>query len=90
MEFIIIINYDNKYNSFNKNIRSVVMFFLTKFDNLMKKKFQIIDAFKTGLCQKKQKQLLVAIEQAWDQGYLTYDVPFREYNYSLYNIQVNS
>ncbi|XP_045511298.1 28S ribosomal protein S18b, mitochondrial [Colias croceus] len=46
---------------------------------------QILDAFKTGLCQYKHRQLLVAIEQAWDQGYLTYDVPFREYDYALYN-----
>ncbi|XP_011568996.2 28S ribosomal protein S18b, mitochondrial [Plutella xylostella] len=46
---------------------------------------QVLDAFKTGLCQKKHKELLVAIERAWDQGYLTYDVPFREYDYSLYN-----
>nr|XP_021189188.2 28S ribosomal protein S18b, mitochondrial [Helicoverpa armigera] len=46
---------------------------------------QILDAYKTGLCQKKHKELLVAIERAWDQGYLTYDVPFREYDYSLYN-----
>ncbi|XP_050675557.1 28S ribosomal protein S18b, mitochondrial [Leptidea sinapis] len=51
---------------------------------------QVLDAFKTGLCRKKQKELLVAIEQAWDQGYLTYDVPFREYDYSLYtNTTVN-
>ncbi|XP_013200693.1 small ribosomal subunit protein mS40 [Amyelois transitella] len=45
---------------------------------------QILDAFNTGLCRKKQKELLVAIERAWDQGLLTYDVPFREYDYSLY------
>lgn len=45
---------------------------------------QILDAFNTGLCQKKQKQLLVAIERAWDHGLLTYDVPFRKYDYSLY------
>ncbi|XP_039764720.1 28S ribosomal protein S18b, mitochondrial [Pararge aegeria] len=49
---------------------------------------QILDAFKTGLCQKKHKELLVAIERAWDQGHLTYSVPFREYNYSLYNKNV--
>ncbi|XP_050361790.1 28S ribosomal protein S18b, mitochondrial [Nymphalis io] len=49
----------------------------------------ILDAFKTGLCQKKHKELLVAIEKAWDQGYLTYDVPFREYDYSLYNKNIN-
>ncbi|CAK1603295.1 unnamed protein product [Parnassius mnemosyne] len=46
---------------------------------------QILDAFKTGLCQKKHKELLVAIERAWDQGNLTYDVPFREYDYTLYS-----
>ncbi|KAL4703074.1 hypothetical protein ACJJTC_010548 [Scirpophaga incertulas] len=43
---------------------------------------QILDAFDTGLCQKKHKELLVAIEQAWDQGYLTYDVPFREQSWA--------
>ncbi|CAB3231166.1 unnamed protein product [Arctia plantaginis] len=51
---------------------------------------QILDAFKTGLCQKKHKELLVAIERAWDQGYLTYDVPLRKYDYSLYNKTTNS
>lgn len=52
--------------------------------------FQVLDAFKTGLCQKQHKQLLVAIERAWDHGYLTYDVPFREYDYSLYNKNTTS
>ncbi|CAH0404732.1 unnamed protein product [Chilo suppressalis] len=51
---------------------------------------QILDAFKTGLCQKKHKELLVAIERAWDQGYLTYDVPFRKYDYSLYDKKTSS
>ncbi|XP_026737897.1 28S ribosomal protein S18b, mitochondrial [Trichoplusia ni] len=51
---------------------------------------QVLDAFKTGLCQKQHKQLLVAIERAWDHGYLTYDVPFREYDYSLYNKNTTS
>ncbi|XP_041988368.1 28S ribosomal protein S18b, mitochondrial [Aricia agestis] len=46
---------------------------------------QILDSFKTGLCQKKHKDLLVAIEKAWDEGNLTYDVPFRVYDYSVYN-----
>ncbi|XP_072936420.1 small ribosomal subunit protein mS40 [Epargyreus clarus] len=50
---------------------------------------QILDAFKTGLCQRKHKELLVAIERAWDQGYLTFDVPFREYDYTLYNKNAN-
>ncbi|XP_026757351.2 28S ribosomal protein S18b, mitochondrial [Galleria mellonella] len=51
---------------------------------------QILDAYKTGLCQKKHKELLVAIERAWDQGLLTYDVPFRKYDYSLYNKTANN
>ncbi|KAJ8726262.1 hypothetical protein PYW07_000960 [Mythimna separata] len=51
---------------------------------------QVLDAFKTGLCQKKHKELLVAIERAWDHGHITYDVPFREYDYSLYNKKSNS
>lgn len=46
---------------------------------------QILQPSKTGLCQKKHKELLVAIERAWDQGLLTYDVPFRVYDYSVYN-----
>uniref|UniRef100_A0A182JR63 Small ribosomal subunit protein mS40 n=1 Tax=Anopheles christyi TaxID=43041 RepID=A0A182JR63_9DIPT len=38
----------------------------------------------TGLCQKKHTQLLVAVERAMDRGMLTFDVPFREYDYSEY------
>ncbi|KFB39484.1 AGAP008043-PA-like protein [Anopheles sinensis] len=38
----------------------------------------------TGLCQKKHTQLLVAVERAMDRGLLTFDVPFREYDYSEY------
>jgi small subunit ribosomal protein S18b len=29
-------------------------------------------------------ELLVAIEKAKDYGFITFDVPFREYDYSLY------
>jgi len=39
---------------------------------------------KTGVCQKKHRQLLVAVENARDCGYLTYDVPHRVYDYSEY------
>ncbi|CAK9832318.1 28S ribosomal protein S18b, mitochondrial [Anthophora retusa] len=35
----------------------------------------------TGLCQKSFKDLCVAIMKAKDYGILTYDVPFRYYNY---------
>lgn len=39
---------------------------------------------KTGICQQKHKELLVAVERARDYGLLTFDVPFREFNYSEY------
>lgn len=38
----------------------------------------------TGLCQKKHLQLLVAVERAKDYGLITFDVPFRRYDYSEY------
>ncbi|XP_065338384.1 small ribosomal subunit protein mS40 [Cloeon dipterum] len=44
----------------------------------------VIDFKKTGLCQKRHKELLIAIERARDCGLLTYDVPQRVYNYSDY------
>lgn len=45
---------------------------------------QVISYSKTGLCQKKHLQLLVAVERAWDQGLLEFDVPFREFDYAEY------
>jgi small subunit ribosomal protein S18b len=39
---------------------------------------------KTGLCQRRHLELLVAIEKAKDYGFITFDVPFRKYDYSLY------
>lgn len=39
---------------------------------------------KTGLCQKSHEKLVVAIERAKDIGSITYDVPFRHYDYSEY------
>ncbi|XP_058815638.1 small ribosomal subunit protein mS40 [Topomyia yanbarensis] len=38
----------------------------------------------TGLCQKKHLELLVAVERAMDYGLITFDVPFRNYDYSEY------
>lgn len=38
----------------------------------------------TGLCQKRHLQLLVAVERAMDYGLITFDVPFRNYDYSEY------
>ena len=39
---------------------------------------------KTGLCQSKQKQLVVSIMKARDYGLLPFDVPPRIYDYSEY------
>ncbi|XP_063703138.1 small ribosomal subunit protein mS40 [Culicoides brevitarsis] len=44
----------------------------------------VLSYSKTGLCQKKHQQLLVAIERARDRGLLTFELPFREYDYSEY------
>lgn len=40
---------------------------------------------KTGLCQNKQRELLVAILKAKDYGLIKFDVPIREYEYSDYH-----
>ncbi|XP_045121225.1 28S ribosomal protein S18b, mitochondrial-like isoform X2 [Portunus trituberculatus] len=38
----------------------------------------------TNLCRKRHRELEVAVQQARDIGLLTYDVPFRRYNYQDY------
>ncbi|KAL9707821.1 hypothetical protein quinque_011339 [Culex quinquefasciatus] len=38
----------------------------------------------TGLCQRKQLELKVAIDRAMDYGLITFDVPFRDYDYAEY------
>lgn len=38
----------------------------------------------TGLCQKRHQELMISIQRARDKGLLTYDVPFRKYNYCDY------
>lgn len=43
---------------------------------------QVLSYTKTGLCQKKHFELLVAVERAMDYGLLTFDVPYREFDYS--------
>lgn len=45
---------------------------------------EVLSYSKTGLCQKRHMELLVAIEKAKDYGFITFDVPFRKYDYSLY------
>ncbi|XP_020282241.1 28S ribosomal protein S18b, mitochondrial [Pseudomyrmex gracilis] len=42
----------------------------------------IISYSKTGICQRKHKELLVALLRAKDYGTITFDVPRREYDYS--------
>lgn len=37
---------------------------------------------KTGICQVRHQELLVAIARAKDYGTITFDVPFRQYDYS--------
>lgn len=48
---------------------------------------KVISYSKTGLCQKTQLQLLIAVERAWDRGLLTFDVPFREFDYNEYYLK---
>ena len=38
----------------------------------------------TGLCQRKHLELQVAINRAMDYGLITFDVPFRDYDYAEY------
>ncbi|XP_044268609.1 28S ribosomal protein S18b, mitochondrial [Tribolium madens] len=42
----------------------------------------ILSYSKTGLCQRKHQELLVAIRRAVDSGLITFDVPPRHYDYS--------
>ncbi|KAK2578699.1 hypothetical protein KPH14_011666 [Odynerus spinipes] len=43
---------------------------------------EILSYEKTGICQRRYKQLLVAVLRAKEFGTLTLDVPLREYDYS--------
>nr|CAD7438857.1 unnamed protein product [Timema bartmani] len=45
---------------------------------------EILSYTKTGVCQKRHQELLVAIQKARDFGFVTFDVPFRVYDYSEY------
>lgn len=38
----------------------------------------------TGVCQLQHRKLLVAYNKAKDFGLLTFDLPYREYDYSEY------
>ncbi|XP_012256811.1 28S ribosomal protein S18b, mitochondrial [Athalia rosae] len=43
---------------------------------------EILSYRKTGICQVRHQELLIAITRAKDYGIITFDVPFREYDYS--------
>ncbi|CAH1396656.1 unnamed protein product [Nezara viridula] len=45
---------------------------------------EILSYSQTGICQKRYKELLVAVEIAKDKGFIKFDIPFRKYDYSLY------
>ncbi|OXA63132.1 uncharacterized protein LOC110861806 [Folsomia candida] len=45
---------------------------------------EILNYTKTGLCQMQHEKLLIAVKQAKDIGSITFDIPFREYDYSEY------
>ncbi|KAH8418784.1 hypothetical protein KR222_002914 [Zaprionus bogoriensis] len=45
---------------------------------------EVLSYSKTGLCQKSHLRLLVAVEKARDRGLITFDVPFREFDYEEY------
>ncbi|XP_012228827.1 small ribosomal subunit protein mS40 [Linepithema humile] len=42
----------------------------------------VISYTKTNICQKRHKELLIALLRAKDYGTITFDVPIRQYNYS--------
>ncbi|KAG4071823.1 hypothetical protein HA402_005984 [Bradysia odoriphaga] len=45
---------------------------------------EILSYSKTGVCQKKHNQLVIAIEKAMDYGLISFKVPFKEYDYEKY------
>ncbi|XP_014293798.1 small ribosomal subunit protein mS40 [Halyomorpha halys] len=45
---------------------------------------EILSYSKTGICQKRYNELLIAVKIAKDRGLIKFDVPFRSYDYSLY------
>ncbi|XP_032677496.1 28S ribosomal protein S18b, mitochondrial [Odontomachus brunneus] len=49
----------------------------------------ILSYMKTGICQKKYKELLVAITKAKDYGTIIFDVPVRQYDYSEWQTTKN-
>jgi len=48
---------------------------------------EVLSYQKTGLCQVQHKNLLIALQQAWDLGYIDCVQPFRRYDYTEYYSQ---
>lgn len=42
----------------------------------------VLSYSKTNICQKRHKELVIALMRAKDYGTITYDVPIRQYDYS--------
>ncbi|XP_012054636.1 PREDICTED: 28S ribosomal protein S18b, mitochondrial [Atta cephalotes] len=45
----------------------------------------VLSYSKTNICQRRHKQLLVALTKAKDYGTITFDLPIRQYDYSEWN-----
>ncbi|CAG0916032.1 unnamed protein product [Notodromas monacha] len=45
---------------------------------------ELLDTKKTSVCQLQQKNLMVALMQARNMGLISFDIPFREYDYNEY------
>lgn len=45
---------------------------------------EVLEWGKTGVCRRQHERLLIEIDRAKDYGTLTFDVPFREYDYQEY------
>ncbi|CAH1785293.1 unnamed protein product [Owenia fusiformis] len=44
----------------------------------------VLPTTKTNICQKQFRNLLIAVEQAWDYGYIEKPLPSRKFDYSEY------
>lgn len=61
---------------------SFILFYLNNF---------VLFYRKTGLCRRQHNNLLIAIYRAKDYGTISFDVPFRTYDYSeWYNPEAES
>jgi len=45
---------------------------------------EVLPYTRTGICQKQHRNLLIAVHQAWDLGYIEKPLPHRKYDYKQY------